>query len=317
MKLHVLEIPDQPKERALWLEEQIVGLDLAAVVTELYTLGEGEPLPEKTLEQVLGSALPAALEQGLTVLTPAQLRELIRCPALLLQLQVQVFVEGGAYWHQRSRAASEAQGASGEMTKHVETGRAKMRLFLQSQRPALLRPEQGKGGGGNDAGHGNGIVKMSWYRSPLLASLATAAVLAVGVFAVKPFSAGGPPVTQQGWGWSRPGAIDESLTPQQYLTKLSEAANDWHKKTPATPAELAKRIGEFRQGCSSLILSEHKPLKAEDKAWLIERCQAWAKKLDQHLADIESGKDVLEVRAQADETVNKLIKALADRAAKA
>jgi hypothetical protein len=57
MKMHVLEIPDQPKERALWLEEQIVGLDLAAVVTELYTLGEGEPLPEETLEQLLGRPL--------------------------------------------------------------------------------------------------------------------------------------------------------------------------------------------------------------------------------------------------------------------
>src|SRR5262249_35293261 len=120
-----------------------------------------------------------------------------------------------------------------------------------------------------------------------------------------------------GWGWSRSGAIDDSLSAKEYLTKLADSAEDWSKKTPATPAELAKRINEFRQGCSTLILAEHKPLPPEDKAWLVERCQAWAKKLDQHLADVEAGKDVLEVRAEADETVSKLIKAIRGRAEKA
>lgn len=315
MKIHILDIPDQPRELALWLEEQIVGLDLASVVTELYALGTGEPLPEKTLDQVLGRSLPAVMAKGLTALTPEQVRELLRHPALLLRLQVEIFVDGGDYWHARSEATTAA--SSEEMTQHIEQGRARMRAFLESQRFPAATPERAAGAhtrGGAQGGNGsNGIVRMAWYRSPLLASLATAAAVLVGVFLVKPPAQPvGPPVAQ-GWGWSKPGAIDDSLSAKDYLAKLADAANDWHKKRPATPAELSKRIGDFRQGCSTLILSEHKPLSAEDKSWLVERCQAWAKKLDQHLADVESGKDVLEVRTQADETINKLMNAIRER----
>ena len=55
-------------------------------------------------------------------------------------------------------------------------------------------------------------------------------------------------------------------------------------KRPDDPIDLARRIGEFRQGCSVLILSPHKPLSGQDRAWLVGKCRAWAAKLDAHLA---------------------------------
>jgi hypothetical protein len=77
---------------------------------------------------------------------------------------------------------------------------------------------------------------------------------------------------------------------------------------------LAKRIGEFRQGCSVLLLAEHKPLPEAERVWLVNRCKTWAAKLDKHLTELEAGKDVLTVRAEMDETVKQIAAALQSRA---
>ena len=49
--------------------------------------------------------------------------------------------------------------------------------------------------------------------------------------------------------------------------------------------------------------------------WLKEKCLAWAKQFDGQLRQLEEGRDPLQVRDQIDETVNRLEKALRDRAA--
>ena len=69
---------------------------------------------------------------------------------------------------------------------------------------------------------------------------------------------------------------------------LPSAASDWFKKRPEEPAAVAKRITEFRQGCSMLILAKHAPLSPEDRQWLVERCRLWARKLDDHLVALEA-----------------------------
>ena len=125
---------------------------------------------------------------------------------------------------------------------------------------------------------------------------------------------GAPAVAASGWGWSRPGALADDLPPAVYLDRLADAAGEWFKKRPADPIALARRIGEFRQGCSLLILSPHKALAAQDRAWLVDKCRAWAAKLDAHLAALEGGASAAQVRDDADATINKLIAALRDRA---
>jgi hypothetical protein len=107
----------------------------------------------------------------------------------------------------------------------------------------------------------------------------------------------------------------QDVSADRYLNGLADAAEDWFKKRPEKPADLARRLNEFRQGCSTLILAPHQPLAAKDRQWLVDKCRAWAVKLDRHLTDVEAGKDVLQVRREADETVEKLIAALRTRAA--
>lgn len=324
MKFLLSTLPDDTASQARWLEEHLLGLDLAGVVTELKAMGDAREEPI-SLDAALGDVLPQILRSGLGQLTTSHIQTMLRNPRLLLELQTRIFLEGGDYWNNLPEPTAEIQEA-------VDRGRTRLQQFVTSkggsapattsspsktetsrfvertiarepERTAAVRPAPKAG--------------RRWFSHPLVVSLATAAAVLAGVFVAQPDRLR-PPQAQvaQGWGWSKPGAIDESVEAKAYLAKLSAGADAWFNKRPATPQALAQRILEFRQGCSTLILSEHRPLKSDDKAWLIERCQAWARKLDGHVADVEAGKDVLQVRQEADETINKLKKALLERSEK-
>ncbi len=122
------------------------------------------------------------------------------------------------------------------------------------------------------------------------------------------------PAPPSGWGWDRPGAIPNDVPPNAYLATLAHGADEWFNKRPTDPEGVRKRISDFRKGCSTLIASSHEPLAEEDRTWLVEKCKKWRDRLDDHLAALDAGEDPLAVRAAADETVSKLIKAMRARA---
>jgi hypothetical protein len=99
------------------------------------------------------------------------------------------------------------------------------------------------------------------------------------------------------------------------LNLLANEADEWFTKRPEQPAPLARRISELRQGCSALILAEHRPLSSEDRQWLVKICLEWATELDRRLGEIERGADPLQVRARTDETVREISQKLRTRAA--
>jgi hypothetical protein len=236
------------------------------------------------------------LTDGLGALPREALGRLLRGPRLLLDLEELVLVEGGVHW-QRLGAEAPATG--------VEQSWERLEAILRAQDratpgkppiPPMPRPQARRR-----------------FERPWVVSLATAA--AVLAMAVAYDQTRGPvAVAQAGWGWNRPGALPQDLSRGAYLVRLADDAEEWFKKRLAEPAALARRIAEFRQGCSVLILTGHKPLPAEDRQWLNAKCREWAAKLDAHLAAVEAGEEPLKVRAAADETVRKLISALRGRA---
>ncbi len=315
------EIPADPEQIAPWLESHLLGLDLAALVAELAAVHGDKPARQPQLEEVLGEDLPRVLTAGLTVLRPQQLQRLLQNPRLLLQLQSRIFVEGDTFWEQDKQLSDEL----GEL---VDRGWNRVRGFLneqqrkshsevathtaESSRPAA--PASSAPGSRATASGSAQSARRSWFNNPLLVSVCTAAAVVATIFLIDPSALRSPDQVAQGWGWQKPGAIDDTATPSEYLDGLATAAQDWFNKRPETPQELAQRILTFRQGCSQLILSDHRPLAAEDREWLVERCQVWAGKLDEHVAALESGVDVATVRGAADETINKLVTALRKRA---
>ncbi|MBV8129008.1 MAG: hypothetical protein JO114_15275 [Planctomycetaceae bacterium] len=294
MKLVALEIPDDPALLPGWLEGHLVNTDLAALVAELEAV-HGEHPDNLSLTDILRDRRDAVLSRGLDSLPAEGLKSLLRNPRLLLELQELILTEGGPCW---------LSGAAEAASKQDDLGRVWNRLSdpLQQTSRAAASPSRR-------------VVPLARW----IASFAAAAaiVLGVGVFLVerqRGGDQGATAVAASGWGWSRPGVLADDLPPGVYLDRLADAAGEWFKKRPDDPIALARRISEFRQGCSVLILSPHKPLSAQDRAWLVEKCRAWAAKLDAHLAALEAGASAAKVRDDADATVNKLIEALRDRA---
>ena len=301
MKLIALEIPDEATALPGWLEQHLVGADLGALVAELEAV-HGPVAKALPLDQVLGRHRDHVLARGLGVLSANRLRQFLRQPRLLLDLQELILTSGGPYWLHRAAAAAEHRPA-------VERGWQRL--------AATLAAEGIRTGAGPDLSAPTRAGRSHWPRLRWIVSLATAAAVLLGVVFVDrwrgPHPGSGIAATTE-WGWNRPGALTQELPRGDYLNRLADGAEEWFHRRPEEPLALARRIAEFRQGCSVLILSPHRPLPAEDRAWLVEKCRAWAAELDGSLAAVEAGHDPREVRGQANATINQLIAALRQRA---
>jgi hypothetical protein len=300
MRLIVMNIPEQTDALAGWLERQLVGLDLAELVAELEAIhAAGATL---SLDDVLGGRRADVLQRGLGAVPAEALRQLLRQPRLLLELQELVLEHGGSHWG--------GVDAGAEMELAMHRGEQRLLVAVRGRRPAappapVVRPTE---------------AVTAWYRRPSVVSLATAAalLLAVGGYwfwlgRTSQTTVPGPTATER-WGWNKPGALPNDKPAPEYLNALAGAGAEWFKKQPDDAPGVAQRINEFRQGCSTLILAPHKPLGDEDRKWLVERCRVWAKKLDDQLAALEQGEDPVKVRTEVDGIVNKLVDALHDRA---
>jgi hypothetical protein len=296
MRVLALDIPDDPAGLPPWLERLLVGPDLPALAAELAAVHGNGAGPGPLVPEVLGEWLQPVLNRGLAVLPPEVLRTFLLRPSLLLGLQELVFASGGAYWDR-------LMASPADLAAQVARGRRRLEaLWTEGERreeePRVLPLRK----------------PAAWYRRPWAAALAGAAAVLLAVAAYQrlspPRPSGTTVVAQNGWGWSKPGALPTDRPAPAYLDALADAAVEWFKKRPEDRAELARRIGEFRQGCSVLILAGHQPLSPEVRDWLVDRCRNWAGELDKERAAVEAGGDVAQVRAEADATVNKLIKAL-------
>lgn len=289
MKLHALTIPEDDAQLPSWLERQLVGPHLAALIAELEAV-HGRPKSPLGVDEVIGGQLPDVLDRGLRTLPRETIQRLLTQPRLLVELQARVLVEGSSYWDTVAADSPELRDMS-------DKGRRRFPEFLRrDDQPATI------------------AIRVAWFQRPLFVSLVTTAAVLCVVFAVFHWQSSEVPV-QTGWGWNKPGALREDVAADDYLNSLADAAEDWFNQQPQDPRALAARISQFRQGCSTLILADHEPLSADDRQWLVGKCRAWAGKLDGHIADLESGRDPSEVREEASATVTSLISALRTHAA--
>ncbi|MEZ6066015.1 MAG: hypothetical protein R3B90_09970 [Planctomycetaceae bacterium] len=320
MNFSVLDIPDDDQALAGWLERELVGLNLANITAGLLAFQTGSEAAAASLTQVLGAQRQAVLDRGLAALSPEQLRSLLRQPRLLPRLQEELFIHGGPHWDRVARA-SEHQQLVYRGWERVSAGTA---TLLQTQSV----------GGGTPA-----------RRQTLARFASIAALLLLGLFGWWQFqgpganrvdNAAGDGLAQQrpispppevpvdptptvspaptGWGWNKPGALEGDVPAADYLRQLADGGQAWFNKRPESAADLKTRLEQFRKGCQTLIDAQHPQLAVADRDWLRERCGAWAGKIDEHIAAIDSGADVQAVRDAADETVNKLVNALRQKA---
>ena len=104
-------------------------------------------------------------------------------------------------------------------------------------------------------------------------------------------------------------AIPASGSGSAYYDKLADAADEWSHDRPESRPDLARRLGEFRVGCSLLLLDPHEPLKKHEgeEDWLVNRCRRWAARLDELMATTDAGEEPVDkLRAEADELVRRV-----------
>jgi hypothetical protein len=283
----IFDIPESADELPRWLDRHLVGPNLAGLIAELSAVqGAQTAVP---LSELLGDSRTELLEHGLARLPPARLQRLLRQPTVLADLQELILLEGGPYWQ---RLAAECT----DLNESVRHGEKRLRLALEEAT-------------------GLGRTRQPIYRRPWFVSLATAAVLLVSLgvwhWLTPPKEA--PPLREAVWGWATSDALPTASNSGEYLRRLADGAGEWFKKRPDNALALARRITEFRQGCSVLLLAEHRPLNAADRAWLISHCHAWSATLDEQLASLERTRDVAAVRASVDELAVRIQKTLRSR----
>jgi len=301
--MRAFEIPETRADQIAWLESEMLGTQLHSLVAELTAVhGVGESSSNWT-----DSIRDAVRFGGFATLSDVQFSSLLQDSRQLLAIQRDVLEHGGRYWS--------------EVPSPVD-----LQINPQFEPPGsdvLITPKP-----------------ISGWKSNLLwatvASLATAAALLLFVLPplnTKIAESPEPPSTinsqapnqvvdRPPWGFAKFAAgveesendLDPPLNRKTYLQELATAAEAWGNKKPDTPEALAQRIGEFRMGCSAILLATHEPLPEADRIWLSQRCKSWAAALDRHVTEIESGQPVDEVRNAVDSTVTKIAAALLGRA---
>ena len=302
-----LDMPDSPQELAAWLDRQLVGLELQRLIAELETI-RGNPGPAISLEEALGEQLPQVLAGGLSQANDDSIGRLLRTPRLLLDLQERVFIDGGDHWNSVPRTEEHLAAArrSIESVKKIiaRSAESATSTTTPSAPPVTRRDDSAN-------------RSSRWNLSDLLAMATSLAAIILTVIGVWNNLQPRPQPPQPGWGFSRPGALAEKKSPQPYLESLAASAREWFRKRPTDAAELSNRLKEFRAGCELVNEAPHSQLAEADRTWLRERCQVWIGKIDGHIAALSNETQFSATLQAADETINKLIQALKDRAKQA
>jgi hypothetical protein len=269
-------MPEDPAEIPGWFTTHLLGPELPAVVGELRAYHR--PGPPPTLNAVLGSHRAIFLERGFDALPRDVLSRLLRNPDLLLELPELVYAEGGRVWFASPLSAEEQRRAANV------ADRAHAALLAGPRRPS------------------------GWWKYAGVC-IATAAAVLLAVWVGGGFRTAPAP---SGWGFAKLKQVPRG-EPKVTFSELAALVGEWGNKPPTDRESLAKRLSEFRLGCSQLQAADL-GLPPADSDWLKGRCVAWSAALDGHLRTLDETGDTAAVLAAASETVRGIRGELLQRA---
>ncbi len=322
MAIEILEIPDSHEERVEWLEGHLLDVNLSTLVLQLAAVhqrnAKDQWLASVAVQKISDEQWNNAIEFGLSVLSPEEMKELLTNPKLLYRLQEDVCTRGGEYWlshsartatvdqlsqqHWLSIAGSLATQNDGDT--HANSIIAKD-IPRHARQPTIQQsPVQIQ------------VRRVSFLKIASVVFASAAIVLLLVSLSAALIRNRELEGMANNWGWQRDefnSADIVAVTPSAYLNQLADEADDWFLGRPNDPKELAQRINEFRHGCSLLIMATHPQLDQPDREWLVGKCRDWALKLDQALASLEQGNSTEVVREEVDTIVRKLTDAIRTR----
>ena len=315
MRLPIFDMPDEPVPLRTWLEQQLAGLELRDLVSQLAVV-HGTPPERLTLENACGSTLPEILTSGLSHVGSDVIQKLLTHPALLLELQDRITFDGGEFWL-NVPISTEHQAA-------VDRGWQRLQADLSPESVAESRRTETKSEAeiktttpANDSLTGPTDVWGRAAARPRRSSLRTVLVIcgllvAVGV---------GILLQPSPTGWANPGRLTAGQSPSQVFGTLAGATVSYIDAPRQTPQQLQVEIELFIHDCQQvqkLSLPELAALPHPDRElqgstldtyadWLNVKCKAWEGKAAQVLASLRDG--TLD-RDTADEQYTEIIRKL-------
>jgi hypothetical protein len=314
--LHTMTIPDEPAELPRWLERRLMSPDFGRFVAELLAHFPS-PSDDAPSQPLLDRWLPTAVRDGLGPIPAEVLSELLRHPPTLAAFQERITLDGSPYWDTVLLQSDDLRDA-------FERGRLSLDRVLAADEPPVGAPQPPCRASPQPAPKSVPSERVTrspgrGYKAWAFASTAVAACLAVAVGYLATRGPDEPPIpkAQIAWGWGKPSglALDQQ-SPKGYLNKLADSAEEWSAYQPSDATGVGTRIAELRIGCTRLMHSAYGPLTPADKAWLLEHCREWGRLLDGHQQSLDAGSDPLVVRAAVDETVQRIVTTLREKAKK-
>jgi hypothetical protein len=299
-----LELPEDQSLWATWLDHQVVGPDLrllvrqwellAGVSSELSSERSSEESWEQRLVSQFTDQLPKILANGLGALSNDELQRFLRQPRLLLALQEQVFMSGGPYWERLSRSEMHLD----ETTRSSSKLRTTVRELAQSDGTKENQAEVSSSFEKTSTQQSNRILLRTVL---MLATLAASALIAV--FLMQP--------RNQGSFFDRTGLVVSSLEGREFTKSLAVAIReDWYADSP--DAEFRNQLRSLRDSCERLLVADLHQLSPAVALDLKTRCRKWQTSFSEMLDVLETGRPVSEVRQEANQVVDRLVRVLSD-----
>jgi hypothetical protein len=299
-----LELPEDQSLWATWLDHQVVGPDLrllvrqwellAGVSSELSSERSSEESWEQRLVSQFTDQLPKILANGLGALSNDELQRFLRQPRLLLALQEQVFMSGGPYWERLSRSEMHLD----ETTRISSKARTTVRELAQSDGTKENQAEVSSSFEKTSTQQSNRILLRTVL---MLATLAASALIAV--FLMQP--------RNQGSFFDRTGLVVSSLEGREFTKSLAVAIReDWDADSP--DAEFRNQLRSLRDSCERLLVADLHQLSPAVALDLKTRCRKWQTSFSEMLDVLETGRPVSEVRQEANQVVDRLVRVLSD-----
>lgn len=313
-------LPDERQAWAAWLEKQLVGGDLQKLVEQLIVLG-GKQTPDITLQGWLAEDKSIILSRGLQKdIAQARIEALVRNPALLLELQELILLEGEEYWLRLPKSPVEqAFEKSVKQNVLAQIDSAANPSGPSTPRSLVSGPLDNTASTGSVQKEGPHIVRSNstatatpksraaWLALGAIA--ATAAALMLILF--NPFA-----LPEKGEFFAALELQAPVASPQESLERMaSQVDKDWKKNLTDAEA-LRRQLVAFRDSCDFLIygplLKSLEGLPDEKRDLVVERCGAWKKTATDLINSLEAGGSVGEVQQKADEMIKNLTAKLRD-----
>jgi hypothetical protein len=301
-------LPDDRKDWATWLEKQILSLQLTTLVEQLITLGSKHP-PEITFQVWMANDRANILKYGLQQIDLPRIELLVRNPALLLDLQKLVLLEGEEYWLKLPRSQSQIvydKTVLNQVAAQIDNPQAPSLALSDTAITNKAEKNASREESSNGIRHitspsTTGAKRSSWLTWTAIAATAAAILLAV----FNPFL----PAKQEKF-FAAVELQTPTDTPQLALNRMAQRVqSDWQRNLN-NRTDLQQQLLAFRDSCDFLIdgplvqTLDGLPINTIED--VRNRCRKWKTKATELIASLEAGASLDTIQQEADKMIETL-----------